>query len=42
MSDLYVEILKNSSLNKNISTLVESYLLDLPGLFRLSETGFTE
>ncbi len=32
MSELFIEIFKNSSLNKNTSTLVESYLLDLPVL----------
>ncbi len=32
MSELIIEIIKNSTLNKNTSTLVESYLLDPPKL----------
>ncbi len=37
MSELLIEIIKNSTLNKNTSTLVESYLLDLPELPFLDE-----
>jgi hypothetical protein len=37
MSELYLEILKNSTLNRNTSTLVESYLLDPPILPFLCE-----
>ncbi len=37
MSDLYQAIIKNSTLNKNVSTLVESYLLDPPVLPFLRE-----
>ncbi len=37
MSELYFEIVKNSTLNKNVSTLIESYLLDPPKLPFLNE-----
>ncbi len=40
MSELYLEIISNSALNKNTSTLVESYLLDPPVLPFLKELKF--
>jgi hypothetical protein len=37
MSELYLEILKNSTLNRNTSILIESYLLDPPILPFINE-----
>ncbi len=37
MNDLYQEIIKNTTLNRNVSTLIESYLLDPPVLPFLEE-----
>ncbi len=37
MSDLFTEIIKNSTNNKNVSTLIVEYLTDLPILPFLDE-----
>jgi hypothetical protein len=39
MTELFAEIYKNSTLNRNVSTLIEQYLLDPPVLPFLEELG---